>query len=451
MLAVLLLGTALCCLAQNPRTLADTDTATIKASADAGDPAAEDELARRYEYGIGDVPNNHAQAMSLWLKSAQQGRAHAQWALATRLLKTDRPAAATWYERAALQGDRDSEEALGHMYGDGSGGFPLDGKRAIYWYEKAVAQGDKNTEINLGHMYMEGKAVPKNLDLAIYWYQKAVDDGSQFAAQVVPVVAELKAEKAASVTGHAVQESRPQSVGQQPAVPPPPPPPASGSVGPTMEQTIDFISGLLTKQGAISNINMQQIKLQAPCSAEILNHRGHTNRYFLDLSKSDPKSLSVIHYDESSLYGLSLSRASYRLVPLDNPAPASGPATHDVSGLVHDISADQIVVASDDDNHLYVFGLSKKTVMTTPTENYKLVDISPSEIKVGDRVSVIPSGIKKGVAQAENMVVFPVVYTTDPRVFDALVFNDPDVAQRAAKALIHAIVLCHKPEGPSLF
>ncbi len=368
--------------AQSSRTLADTDTATIRASADAGNPAAEDELARRYEYGIGGIPEDHAQAMSLWLKSAQQGRAHAQWALATRLLNTDRSAAATWYERAALQGDPDSEEALGHMYGDGSGGFPLDGKRAIYWYAKAVAQGDKDAEINLGHMYMEGKAVPKNLDLAIYWYQKAVDDGSQFAAQVVPVVAELKTEKAASVTNHAVQVSRPQSIGQQPAVPPPPPP--SGSAGPTMEQTVDFISGLLTKQGAIEitssgaseNIAMQQVSLHTPCSLEIVDRRvtsssdgdksRKTRRYFLDLSKSDSKSLQVSSEESNPpTYRVFFDRASYQRAPLENPTPASGPATQEVSGLVQSVSGDQIVVSSEDDNHLYTFTVSSKTNMMT--------------------------------------------------------------------------------------
>jgi len=30
-------------------------------------------------------------------------------------------------------------------------------------------------------------------------------------------------------------------------------------------------------------------------------------------------------------------------------------------------------------------------------------------------------------------------------------FYDKDLADRVAKAYIHAIVLCHKPEAPSLF
>ncbi|QHN03781.1 hypothetical protein FTO74_10655 [Granulicella sp. WH15] len=38
-----------------------------------------------------------------------------------------------------------------------------------------------------------------------------------------------------------------------------------------------------------------------------------------------------------------------------------------------------------------------------------------------------------------------------PRRYDLASFRDKDTAERVAKALIHAIVLCHKPNAPSPF
>ncbi len=244
----------------------------------------------------------------------------------------------------------------------------------------------------------------------------------------------------------------------------PPPPPSSSS--PTMEQTVDFLSGLLRKQdifdvqyfagGPIRKFSMQQVSLLAPCTLEVLNRSKFsdkddvpsTERYKLDLAKSDPKSLHVSPNQVNlPTYEIVVDRASYQRVPLESAKTASAPPAREVNGLVSEISGNQIVIASSDDNLLYTFVITKKTWITKDEQG-----ISLSEVRLGDEVKAVPQDTKKGQTETKFLIVSTNNQNTaNPHTFVPFIFIDPDVAQRAAKALIHAIVLCHKDEGPSLF
>ena len=54
--------------------------------------------------------------------------------------------AATWYSKAADQGDADAQYTLGQMYADGRG-LPKDAKQAATWYRKAAEQGHADAQI----------------------------------------------------------------------------------------------------------------------------------------------------------------------------------------------------------------------------------------------------------------------------------------------------------------
>lgn len=69
-----------------------------------------------------------------------------------------------WYEKAAEQGDAQSQFCCGNMYFRGEGtewGEPVFDK-AFYWYEKAADQGNPQAEFALGNMYANGNGTEVN-------------------------------------------------------------------------------------------------------------------------------------------------------------------------------------------------------------------------------------------------------------------------------------------------
>ena len=197
---------------------------------------------------------------------------------------------------------------------------------------------------------------------------------------------------------------------QGPAVPPP----SAAATGPTMEQTVDFINGLLTKQGPVSSV-----KLHPPCELEEVNvypfsvgNGRRIVRSVLDLAKSDPKSVLVEpgKYN-SSRFDVSVGSAIYKEFPFESdpgPSRAPGPATDSVTGRVHAIQGTQIVIASDKDNLLYTFEITKDTTIREPTDFvakqagrvWKF-----SEIAIGDSAYATPGKSKNGVARAEDLIM----------------------------------------------
>ncbi len=62
---------------------------------------------------------------------------------------------------------------------------------AITWYLKASVQGDAESQTNLGSMYGNGQGVPKNYVLAYMWWSLAAAQGNKTAAKNLEIVEKI--------------------------------------------------------------------------------------------------------------------------------------------------------------------------------------------------------------------------------------------------------------------
>ena len=115
----------------------------IKIAADAGDPVAQDKLAKRFAYGS-------AEAEMWYRKAAEQGYAHAQGRLGNMLLMRSRMTFGLKPDAHAAIADE-----------------------AVKWITLAANQGDKQGQANLADVCLEGKLVKQDLIEAYKWGELA--------------------------------------------------------------------------------------------------------------------------------------------------------------------------------------------------------------------------------------------------------------------------------------
>ncbi len=87
---------------------------------------------------------------------------------------------AYWYEKAATQGDRRSQDRMG-MLSVACAGIPADEAKSAYWFRQAALQGDVGAQISTSAAYRLGKGLPKDDKLAAYWMGQAAEQGSAVA------------------------------------------------------------------------------------------------------------------------------------------------------------------------------------------------------------------------------------------------------------------------------
>ena len=149
-------------------------------AAEQGDANAQYNLGAMYAEGLG-VPQNAAEAVAWYRRAAEQSHARAQNNLGAMSAEgvgvpQDDAEAVAWYRRAAEQGDAAAQSNLGAMYDQGVG-VPQDDAEAVAWYRRAVEQGDARAQYNLGGMYREGRGVPQDAAGAVAWYRRAAEQG----------------------------------------------------------------------------------------------------------------------------------------------------------------------------------------------------------------------------------------------------------------------------------
>jgi TPR repeat protein len=115
----------------------------IKIAADAGDPVAQDKLAKRFAYGS-------AEAEMWYRKAAGQGYVHAQGRLGNMLLMRSRMTFGLKPDAHAAIADE-----------------------AVKWITLAANQGDKQGQANLADVCLEGKLVKQDLIEAYKWGELA--------------------------------------------------------------------------------------------------------------------------------------------------------------------------------------------------------------------------------------------------------------------------------------
>jgi TPR repeat protein len=89
--------------------------------------------------------------------------------------------AASWYRKAADQGETSAMANLAYMYEFGKG-VPEDWVQSAKWLQTSAAFGDPLGQSRLGDAYQYGIGVPQNRKLAIHWHYEATLRGNGHSA-----------------------------------------------------------------------------------------------------------------------------------------------------------------------------------------------------------------------------------------------------------------------------
>jgi localization factor PodJL len=160
-------------------------SASLRAAAAKGDPAAEYEIAQRYADGRG-VPQNLSDAADWYDRAAKQGLAPAQFRLGGFYekgfgVKKDLGAARRLYTAAADSGNAKAMHNLAVLYAEGIDGKP-DYQNAAKWFRKAADYGLSDSQYNLGILYGRGIGMQPDLAEAYKWFALAARDGDKDSA-----------------------------------------------------------------------------------------------------------------------------------------------------------------------------------------------------------------------------------------------------------------------------
>ncbi|MCU0790443.1 MAG: peptidoglycan-binding protein, partial [Nitratireductor sp.] len=158
----------------------------LRQAAEAGDPLALFEVARRYTDGDG-IEASLETAAQWYEAAARAGSAPAQYRLANFLekghgVKMDVEKSALWYQRAAEQGNALAMHNLAVIYTSGLIGGKPDMESAIGWFQKAADLGVKDSQVNLGIIYAKGIGIEADAVQAYKWLAIAARGGDTDAA-----------------------------------------------------------------------------------------------------------------------------------------------------------------------------------------------------------------------------------------------------------------------------
>jgi len=126
---------------------------------------------------------------------AKEGDPEAQHKLGNFYLRgeqvvQDETEAAKWFRKAAEQGHRGAEYALGSIYFNGNSPIDRDYKESTKWHYIAAIQGDSNAASTLGGMYQEGYGLKKDILKAYIWHslvtQWKAPEVKEIAAKLTP-------------------------------------------------------------------------------------------------------------------------------------------------------------------------------------------------------------------------------------------------------------------------
>ena len=103
-------------------------------------------------------PNGHQQSVAELQQRAEAGNVEAQYNLAVRYssgrgVPQNDAEALTWFRKSAESGHAPAQVTLGLIYREGSRGVKKDPEHAVDWFRKAANQGDPNGQSELGFMY----------------------------------------------------------------------------------------------------------------------------------------------------------------------------------------------------------------------------------------------------------------------------------------------------------
>jgi TPR repeat protein len=196
--------------------------------AEGGDPVAQYNLGKLFEFGGGDLRQDYVQAARWYREAAAQGVAAASNNLGLmhaqgRGVPRDTARAAELWQMAAADGYALAQYNLGLAYFRGEG-IRQDEAQAAGWFRRAAEGGLADAQYAMGQMSRTGRVVPQDEAEALAWYRLAAAQGHDKAAlEAVNLedrgVVASRPEPALEVKV-AATEAAPAS--DQPAMPPPP-------------------------------------------------------------------------------------------------------------------------------------------------------------------------------------------------------------------------------------
>ena len=159
--------------------------AHLQEAAEAGLSLAQVELGKWYSSGVKDiVPKDFDKSLSYFNRAALQGNKSAQYSLAVIYengilgVKKDVNKALSYFQQAADAGDDSAQFDLGMYYYNGSDGIVAqDFGQAMKYLVQAAKQGHLVATHNLGVMYRDGQGCQINLQTALGYFQQAADAG----------------------------------------------------------------------------------------------------------------------------------------------------------------------------------------------------------------------------------------------------------------------------------
>jgi uncharacterized protein len=127
----------------------------LRSKAQAGDAAAQFELAEAFDFARG-VPQDQNEALRWYKAAATQGLAAAQNSTGSILLAQKNYAEAVgWFERASAQSNVQSINSLAYLYDTGQG-VKQDRSKSLVLYTQAANMGWAESMWNLANMYGVG-------------------------------------------------------------------------------------------------------------------------------------------------------------------------------------------------------------------------------------------------------------------------------------------------------
>ena len=152
-----------------------------KAHADKGDDAFNSVLvALCYQKGIG-INQDKTAFYKYITAAANLNSVDAQRELAIALEEDkELEHAASWFKRAAEQGDLLAIHNYGRMLLNGIG-VKQDKQQAIIYWLKAAEAGHAQTQCDLGNLYYKGKDITPNKEQAAHWFKKSAEQNFQHA------------------------------------------------------------------------------------------------------------------------------------------------------------------------------------------------------------------------------------------------------------------------------
>lgn len=255
--------------------------------------------------------------------------------------------------------------------------------------------------------------------------------------------------------------------------------PTSMLPGPTMDQTVAFINETLVKEGdfpapgstriygayQILAVKEEAPSLEKPCSLVA----GQTIQTVLHLDKTDPLSVSIEQgetVDGVPTYRLVIARAvfDWKIAGEENRTADSAQPPfimqaennfQPTRGVVRSITPTELTYVPSR-GKVVTIRLRPDTKATAnpaypPFLRENSYETSATAIAVGDLVEVYPGIKPNGRVDPNTFIILRTVKSLRPQRYFGPLFRDGDLAKRTAKAYIHAIVLCHADQKPSLF